>query len=532
MLRHIAIILSLALMIDISRADEIKKEPWRGLHVMATNSWEVERLTNVIDQLANIGVNVIIAEINYGFKYKKHPELAAQSASSREQINKLVAKCKDNNIRLIPQFQCLGHQSWASHTNTFLTKYPQYDETPNKYPGNKGIYCRSWCPLHPEVNPIIFDLMDELIEAFQANALHVGLDEVFIIADDDCPRCKGKNKGELFAKIVNDYHKHLIQNKKVEMLMWGDRLIDASKMYGSKWEASDNGTHTAIDLIPKDIIICDWHYNLEKSYDSVPLFIKKGFRVLPASYKNTNAVNAYINYSKQQQSNLMLGHLNTVWGSVPTQYLPDFEPIRYTSKNFGGANEKYWQANPLLEPEFANLKTSSFRVMANLTKRDTNKPTIASIKPVILNKFNINKAQQWSINILPDIAENDLLGLSFPAKTASQPNDNVQFKLDFDLTGKDIQKGLALQIFLSDDLNAQEPNVGYRFYRILHEEKVIWQLDLAGNELIRGKWLEIPVAKDAIKENKLNLILEVIDVKGVGNYGCNILLGEIFLVNN
>ena len=29
---------------------------------------------------------------------------------------------------------------------------------------NRNIYCRSWCPLHPKVNPIVFALIDELID--------------------------------------------------------------------------------------------------------------------------------------------------------------------------------------------------------------------------------------------------------------------------------------------------------------------------------------------------------------------------------
>ncbi|MHC4542360.1 MAG: family 20 glycosylhydrolase, partial [Planctomycetota bacterium] len=181
-------------------------------------------------------------------------------------------------------FQCLGHQSWKASNAPLLTKYPQFDETPGMYSKNESIYCRSWCPLHPEVNKVVFALMDELIEVFEADALHVGMDEVFLIGEDDCPRCKGRDKAELFAKAVNDYYNHLVRGHKIEMLMWGDRLIDASKYNYGKWEASANDTARAIDMISKDIIICDWHYELRPAYESVPMFLEKGFRVWPASY--------------------------------------------------------------------------------------------------------------------------------------------------------------------------------------------------------------------------------------------------------
>ena len=91
--------------------------------------------------------------------------------------------------------------------------------------------------------------MDELIFVFEADALHVGMDEVFLIGEDRCPRCKGLNKARLFAKAVNDYHNRLVKKHKIEMLMWGDRLIDAGKINYGKWEASANGTAGAINLI-------------------------------------------------------------------------------------------------------------------------------------------------------------------------------------------------------------------------------------------------------------------------------------------
>ena len=306
--------------------------PWRGLHVLMASSDRTEQLTEVTGQLADVGINVIVAEINYGYEYDSHPRLRTANPSSKDQIRKLVAECRKHNIRLIPQFQCLGHQSWAKHTYPLLIEHPEFDETPGLYPDNEDIYCRSWCPLHPQVNPIIFDLMDELIDAFQADALHVGMDEVFLIGEDACPRCKGRDKARLFATAVNDYHRHLAGKHKLEVLLWGDRLIDAAKINYGKWEASENDTAPAIDLIPKDIIICDWHYELRDAYESIPLFLEKGFRVWPAGWRNLEAAKALVDYSQSFNDPNMRGHLNTTWGAVPMKDLPTFEPLLYATK--------------------------------------------------------------------------------------------------------------------------------------------------------------------------------------------------------
>jgi len=308
--------------------------PWRGVHVGIGSRDAVEQLTGVVGELADLGVNVIVAEINYGYEFQSHPELRKGSVSGAAQIKKLLAECRAHKVRLIPQFQCLGHQSWKKDTAPLLAKYPQFDETPGAYPDNEGIYCRSWCPLHPQVNKVVFALMDELIEVFEADALHVGMDEVFLLGEEDCPRCRGKDKAELFAKAVNDYYDHLVRGRKIEMLMWGDRLIDASKCNYGKWEASANGTARAIDLISKDIIICDWHYELRQAYESVPMFLEKGFRVWPASWRKPDAASAFVDYSRRFDNPRMLGHLNTTWGAVPINELPSFEPLKYATRAF------------------------------------------------------------------------------------------------------------------------------------------------------------------------------------------------------
>jgi hypothetical protein len=190
------------------------------------------------------------------------------------------------------------------------------------------------------VNKVIFALMDELIEVFEADALHVGMDEVFLIGEDDCQRCRGKDKAKLFVKAVNDYYDHLAGKHKIEMLMWGDRLIDASKYNYGKWEASANNTAGAVDLISKNIIICDWHYGQRQAYESVPMFLEKGFRVWPASWRKPDAAKAFVDYSKQYGTDRMLGHLNTTWGAVPIKELPSFEPLIYAAKSFSDPSRK------------------------------------------------------------------------------------------------------------------------------------------------------------------------------------------------
>jgi hypothetical protein len=111
------------------------------------------------------------------------------------------------------------------------------------------------------------------------------------------------------------------------MLMWGDRLLDSKALGYSEWEASRNGTQGAIDLIPKDIIMCDWHYLNQAEYPSVPLFLKKGFRVWPSGWQPLDGALAFSRYSRQQKNPKNLGYLCTTWGKVKIPDVADWPPL-------------------------------------------------------------------------------------------------------------------------------------------------------------------------------------------------------------
>jgi hypothetical protein len=313
--------------------------PWRAVHLLNYNTdADLDALGQNLEALSKQGINVIVLEVDYNFAFKSHPELRhGTSPTTRDGARRFAALCKKFGIRLIPEFQSLGHQSWKAETFPLLTKYPQFDLTPGAFPNNEGIYCREWDPLNPEVWRIVFKLLDEIIDAFRADAIHVGMDEVFLLASEKSPSTKGKDPGVLFANAVKELHSHLVRKRRVEMLMWGDRLIDVAKYDYGEWEAAKNGTATAVDLIPKDIIICDWHYEARDSYPSILMFIEKGFRVLPSGWKNVEATKAFINYSRQYAGPKMLGHLFTTW-SVKKEELLNFAPMVEGVKLLGTGN--------------------------------------------------------------------------------------------------------------------------------------------------------------------------------------------------
>jgi glycosyl hydrolase family 20 len=318
----------LILLAVLALSVQAKQKPWRAVHLLDYNTDSaLDALGQNLETLAQQGINMIILEVDYNFDFKAHPELRRGTNPITPAGARRFAKlCRKFNIRLIPEFQSLGHQSWKAETFPLLTVYPKFDLTPGAFPNNEGIYCREWDPLNPEVWRIVFKLMDEIIDAFRADAVHVGMDEVFLLGSEQSPSTRGQNPATLFAGAVNELHKHLVRKRKVEMLMWGDRLIDGQKYDMGEWEASKNGTVAAVEMIPKDIIICPWHYEVRESYPSIPMFMEKGFRVLPAGWKNVEATKALIEYSQKNKSLKLLGHMFTTWG-VKKEELLQFPPL-------------------------------------------------------------------------------------------------------------------------------------------------------------------------------------------------------------
>ena len=219
----------------LSRGAEPDSLPLRGLHCFAPAKSDVEPCAKFIREvLAKEGVNCLILEINYSYAFRSHPELGSSGALDEKDVKTLLAACRESGIKLNPQFNCLGHQSWSKNTAALLKKRPEFDETPGIPADNAGIYCRSWCPLHPDLHPIVFALLDELADACETDAVHVGMDEVFLIADPKCPRCGGKDPSELFAGEVKALRDHLAEKKRA-LWMWGDRFIDGKATLGVAW---------------------------------------------------------------------------------------------------------------------------------------------------------------------------------------------------------------------------------------------------------------------------------------------------------
>lgn len=299
--------------------------PIRGFCIGAPVPDKVDSFVRFIhDALGPRKVNTLFILIDYRYQFKSHPELADSFALSNADVKKIVRACKEEKIRIIPQINMLGHQGWEEHTGKLLRAYPQFDETPwvknpEKYvwPNADNLYCRSYCPLYPGIHDVLFAVIDEICDAFESTAFHAGMDEIFYLGERQCPRCGGHDPAVLFADEVRTLHDHLVQKNR-ELWIWGDRLIDGKTTGIGMWEASYNNTWRAVDLIPKDVVICDWHY--ERADQTAVLFAMKGFRVVTCPWRDPGVgitqVKDMVHFrevSTPEMKQRFLGIVETTW---------------------------------------------------------------------------------------------------------------------------------------------------------------------------------------------------------------------------
>lgn len=269
--------------------------PVKGLSMNTPDRENVDAFCSFIEkELVPMGVNVLLLRVDYNYEFESIPEIASDRALSKAQTKKIVATCKKNNIRVVPLVNLLGHQLWAGKINRLLEVYPEFDETPYIPLPQEGakqkpnglfdgdLYCKSYCPLHPDVYRVIFTLVGEIIDVYETDALHAGMNEVFYLGEYGCPRCCDKNKAELFANEVNKIN-NFVKSKDCELWIWGDRLLDAGTTGMGMWETAANETAPSVNLISKDVVICDWHY--ARPDLSAVYLAYKGFRVATCPWR-------------------------------------------------------------------------------------------------------------------------------------------------------------------------------------------------------------------------------------------------------
>lgn len=255
--------------------------------------------------LARRKLNAVVLEME-SIRWDSHPEWAPKGPTPA-QVGKLAQFARDHFVEPIPQIQSGGHCDYWLFRDGLHKDLAENPQNPYNY-----------CPSNPGVYEILFQLYDEVEKAIHPRYFHIGHDEL----NNDygiCPRCKGKSPAELLAGDVTKLRDWWAQ-RHVPIMMWGDLFLAPVDGPGGGDAFNGGGPlqlSRAVPLLPKDVIICDWHYG--GSYEHFPSFDfwqRNGFQVIAGPWYGTENI---WNITRDAAKHPVMGVMGTTWCGVASE---------------------------------------------------------------------------------------------------------------------------------------------------------------------------------------------------------------------
>jgi hypothetical protein len=280
----------------------------RMLHINLKNMTP-RGLDQVLYRAWRAHFNGIVVSLSNSVKFESNKALWKPLAIEKNDFLKFVQKAKTLGIEIIPQLSLLTHQD-----KDFID--------PSVYP-DLMFNERTYDPNNTAVYTLIFDLVDEIQALIAPRAIHIGHDEVVGLREKD----KGVFEPVLPSDFLNDVKKinsYLISHD-IETWMWGDMLL-TPKEFPEMHPGSLNGNEQYALLrtqIPKNIVICDWHYKHYKGYlskkltfPSMDAFINTGFEVYGSTYDVSEITKKFSEYAYKLKSQKVKGMIATTWTTL------------------------------------------------------------------------------------------------------------------------------------------------------------------------------------------------------------------------
>ena len=215
----------------------------------------METLKEYIDRAVEYKINAIGWQIEDKFAYERHPVIGAPGAFTKEQVREIDRYARERYIELIPLVDCPAHIA-------YVLKHREFAHLREDVNNNYMI-----CPSKKESWDLLFDMFDEILEAFQGKYFHVSTDEAYFLGDGvECgcaEKAKNGGKSRLFIDFMNNAAKYL-EDRGKEVMFWGEWPLAVSDI--------PKLPHTLIDAVAG-------HEGLERK-DELRTEREHGMRVL------------------------------------------------------------------------------------------------------------------------------------------------------------------------------------------------------------------------------------------------------------
>ena len=184
-------------------------------------------LKKQIVRMAGLKINLLTYYTEHVVKTDKHPAFSPLQGITLGEFKELSAFAEQYNVRLIGNFQSLGH------ANKVLAS-PKY--------AHLGATHRMFKPGDPETLRFLTEVYDEMLPSFSADFFNINADEAWDLSR--LAQTKGQ-PGQAYASHVVPLLQHLIEAGKKPML-WGDMALAYPEVF---------------DFLPKEATVLAWNYD-------------------------------------------------------------------------------------------------------------------------------------------------------------------------------------------------------------------------------------------------------------------------------
>ena len=277
---------------------EKPKFDFRCVHICVFPETTLDYLKKYVRVCGIAKYSHIILEFWGMYKFSFMKELGWSHAYSKEDLKPVINDAKDLGMEVIPMFNMLGH---AAQSRAIFGKHVVLDQNP----ALESLFMSDgwvWNFKNGSVYSIIQNAISELCEICgDGGYFHIGCDEA-IINNDFEGMCSYINK-------INSY----LRSMGRRAILWADMMLYDPNTVDFN-AVSEESAQLIINLLDKDIILGDWHYDfLEPDWKSSKKLKESGFDVTCSSWHNKVNVKATIDNIEMQKQ---FGFIHTTWHTM------------------------------------------------------------------------------------------------------------------------------------------------------------------------------------------------------------------------
>ena len=343
--------------------------PYRGFSLDSVRHMQsIDEIKKLIDAAALLKFNKfhwhLTDDQGWRFQSERYPELNTIAAVrpysdfgkiyenepygrvyTKNEMRDIVSYCAEKGIDVIPEFDMPGHMSALLHAYPHLSCTGEYV----KIKTHQGIFRDVLCLAKEECFQVVTDILDEILEVFPGEYIHIGGDEAPSAQWKKCPDCQKLMK----ESGITDYaeYQNIFMNKVINYL-------ESKNRHAIVWNEAARGKN-----LDKRAVIQYW----KESPKETVRFLNEGGKAIlsPFSY-------CYLDYD------YYITPLNRVY-SLKTD-LPGL--TAEGKKNIMGVEAEMWTEFVRDDTRLENLLFPRIIAVSKVALAENNKPFNEFVKEV------------------------------------------------------------------------------------------------------------------------------------------------------